>query len=371
MAAAQPQMQPAAEPVIIRDAKTLAQLTKEWRQLPAIAIDTEFERRSTFYSIPALVQIADGRRHYLVDPLAFDDFSALSELLAAPDTLKVLHACREDLQVLQCLAGVLPRPLFDTQVAAAFLGEQPQISYCRLAEKRLGITAIDGQTCSDWMQRPLTQAQLHYAMEDVRWLLPLQQQLEQDLQVQQRLDWVLEDCARIAVLLQPEQILQSMVQRLSGAGVPAGIRQRLQSLCAWREAQAQQRNIPRTWLLADELLTGLARRPARSMAELTARSGCTPQLLRRSGRELLALLAREPAAVPATAAPAHACGTLEKHIRREVAQRAQQLALAPNLLLSRRECRQAAHAMLGNGILPQCLHAGWRRRLLGDLLEPR
>ncbi len=370
--AASPAAQTATRPIIIRDAGQLIQLAEEWCRLPAVAIDTEFERRRTFHSVPALVQIADGQRCCLVDPLILRDFSPLRRLLEAPDTLKVLHACREDIQVLQQLAGASPEPLFDTQLAAAFLGDPPQVGYRHLVERRLGITVPDGETCSDWLQRPLRPAQVHYAAEDVRWLLPLYRELERDLKREQRLDWVLEDCARIPELLQPEKTLQAMLQRLSGSCQSVQARERLRLLCAFREAKASQENIPRSWLMKDELLVLLANHPPGFLAEMAALPGFPPRLSRRWGRELLQLLTRPQTAAPeeTTRAPANDdCRALEQSIRQGVAERARSLSLSPGLLLSRQECRQAARAVLKSGALPERLQGGWRHSLLGDLLR--
>jgi len=362
---------PAAQPIFIRDAGMLAELVEQWCQLPAVAIDTEFERRRTFYPTPALVQVSDGRHCYLADPLLFGDFNSLCRLLEAPGTLKVLHSCREDLQVLQRLTGIMPAPLFDTQVAAAFLDEALQVGYCRLVGQRLGITLPVDETCSDWTRRPLSPAQVHYATEDVRWLLPLYRQLEQDLRAQQRLNWVLEDCARIPGLLHPKKTLRAILQRLSGCCTSRQALQRLQFLCAWRETRARQENIPRNWLLKEELLLHLANRPPSCLAEMAALPDMAPRLLRHWGDELLAL-ARQQVPLPETSKEVSATAArsvLEQHIRRGVAEHARALSLPSSMLLSRQECRQAAGALLRGGTLPERLQGGWRHSLLGHLLK--
>ena len=135
----------------IRDDASLAQHCLEWQSLPFVALDTEFMRVDTFYPIAALLQIGDGARAYLIDPLLINDWRPMCALLENPAVIKVVHACSEDLEVLLRLTGSLPAPLFDTQLAAAYLNLGFSMGYSRLVQEVLGIDLPKGETRSDWL----------------------------------------------------------------------------------------------------------------------------------------------------------------------------------------------------------------------------
>jgi hypothetical protein len=150
----------------IRDNDSLGQHCAEWQHLPFVALDTEFMRVDTFYPIAGLIQIGDGERAYLIDPLTIDNWQPLAALLENPAVVKVLHACSEDLEVLLRLTGSLPAPLFDTQLAAAYLNLGFSMGYSRLVKEVLDLDLPKGETRSDWLQRPLSETQISYAAED-------------------------------------------------------------------------------------------------------------------------------------------------------------------------------------------------------------
>ena len=162
--------QAAASPIWINDTATLVHYCQQWLQLPLIALDTEFMRTETFYPIPGLIQIADDQGCYLIDPLQVEDMSPLAEVLRAPDVLKVLHAGNEDMELFRHSYGVLPQPLYDTQVGAAFAGWGFSMGLQRLVAYALEVELGKGETTSDWLQRPLTAEQEHYAALDVAYL---------------------------------------------------------------------------------------------------------------------------------------------------------------------------------------------------------
>ena len=162
--------QAAASPVRIDDSATLANYCQQWLKQPLIALDTEFMRTETFYPIPGLIQVADEHQCYLIDPLQVDDMSPLVELLRAPEVLKVLHAGNEDIELFRHSYGVIPAPLFDTQIGAAFVGWGFSMGLQRLVAHALDVELGKGETTSDWLQRPLTPEQEHYAALDVAYL---------------------------------------------------------------------------------------------------------------------------------------------------------------------------------------------------------
>lgn len=139
------------------------------RAFEAVAVDTEFLREKTYHSRLCLVQVATPEETVAIDPLAIRDKAPLADLLADPSTIKVFHACTQDMEVLLQSLGVLPAPIFDTQVAAAFLGERQQISYNGLVHAFCGVTLPKSESLTDWSRRPLTEKQLEYALDDVRY----------------------------------------------------------------------------------------------------------------------------------------------------------------------------------------------------------
>src|SRR5690606_1721940 len=159
------------EPIWIAQDSELAELCARWRQQAALAIDTEFMRSETFYPIAGLLQFGVGKVCYLIDPLAINDFEPLRELLLDEAVTKVLHSCSEDLEVFQRWLNVVPAPLFDTQIAAAFAGYGFSLGYAGLIKAVLNIEIPKEETRSDWLQRPLSVAQLKYAALDVAHML--------------------------------------------------------------------------------------------------------------------------------------------------------------------------------------------------------
>ena len=141
------------------------------RKFDAIAVDTEFLRERTFHPRLCLVQIATPAESVAVDPLVIDDLSPLAELMADESVIKVFHACSQDMEVMLHTVGVLPRPIFDTQVAAAFLGERQQISYGALVQAFCGVSLPKTESLTDWSRRPLTDKQIEYAIDDVKYLI--------------------------------------------------------------------------------------------------------------------------------------------------------------------------------------------------------
>jgi len=360
----------------------LTRLCAEWRQLPFVAVDTEFMRVDTFYPIAGLVQVGDGRRAYLIDPLAVRDWRPFATLLDDAAVVKVLHACSEDLEVLLRLTGSLPQPLFDTQLAAGYLNIGFSMGYSRLVQAVLGIELPKGETRSDWLQRPLSEMQVRYAAEDAQHLAELYEALLPKLSDDKRA-WVLEDGAELVANLQresdPEEAYREVKQawRLKPQQLAV-----LKVLTAWRERQARARNQPRNRVLREASLWPLARTQPRDLVTLARIDEMHPRTVRQDGEALLAMI-REAAATPEQDWPAalpeplplEVSGVLKK--LRAVGQReAKALDIAPELMLR----KKTLEALLKSGYpdgpyqLPDSLR-GWRRERMGqallDVLEKR
>ena len=164
----------------------------------AVAVDTEFLRERTYHPRLCLVQVATPEESVAIDPIALDDLAPLADLLANERVIKVFHACPQDMEVLLQSLGVLPAPIFDTQVAAAFLGERLQTSYNGLVHAFLGISLPKSESLTDWSRRPLTEKQLEYALDDVRYLIQAYHVMVERLQRLGRLSWVLDEIRPLA-----------------------------------------------------------------------------------------------------------------------------------------------------------------------------
>ena len=245
----------------VSDTARLNALCIEWAAESFLAVDTEFERTSTFYARIGLLQIADSRCCYLVDPLSINDWTGFKQLLGTPSCTFVMHSCSEDLSLLQTFLGCLPASLFDTQLAAAFLGIGFSISYQGLIEQFLGVLVAKDETRSDWIKRPLSDKQIHYAAADVRYLLQVGEILSSQIAAKGMDDWLRAECKQqlvIADRLEDESQWESYYLGVSNAWrLDTQGLQALQQLCVWREQKARQRNKPRSWIVKDNDLLKL------------------------------------------------------------------------------------------------------------------
>lgn len=225
---------------------------------PSIGIDTEFVRERTFYPSPGLVQLSDGHSVWLVDVVNLEDHTPLKALLDQPRATKILHSVGEDLEILSLLTGSYPEPLLDTQVAAAFLGFPAQMRYEHLIEQVFGVDLPGGQARSNWCQRPLSASLLAYAAQDVIYLPLLAEALCEQLDRIGRLGWVQEDCARL-IDQKKRAHQQPPVLRVKGAGrLPKIPMAYVERLAQWRDQEAKARNLPRSFILKDDVLLDLA-----------------------------------------------------------------------------------------------------------------
>lgn len=291
------------------------QLQEFCRQLEAsdwLAVDTEFLREKTYYAELCLVQVANTTHVACIDPLAIGDLSPLMALLYDPTRIKVLHAARQDLEIFYDLNGKLPAPIFDTQIAATLLGLGEQIGYATLVEKLLGITLDKSHSRTDWRQRPLSDAQIRYAADDVIHLSTAYLQMREQLDQLGRLDWLDEDFTTLCDPATYANTPLEMWRRVKGAGRLKGVRLNvLRHLAAWREEQARAANRPRRWILRDELLLDMARLQPDSLASLAKLRGIEVRTVERHGERLLQLMAQaaqEPRSNWPTLPPAQPLG---------------------------------------------------------------
>lgn len=366
-------MQIPKEPIWVDNAGELVSLCERWSAQGAIAVDTEFMRSDTFYPIAGLIQIGDGNGCYLIDPLAIEDLSSLAELLANEQVVKVLHACSEDLEVFNTLLGVVPTPLFDTQLAAAFAGYGFSLGYAALLREMLGVEIPKGETRSDWLARPLSLAQKEYAALDVAHLLVVYGKLLQTLKQKQRLGWVKDDCAQmVASALTPEDLGEAYTKvglgwKLKGQNLAA-----LKLLSNWRELEARARNVPRNRLIKEQPLFEIARRMPVNVSGLQRIDGLAKRCLHEDGDTLLALLDEARSYTPEQCPPplpaplGREFGTVIKAMKACVKDQADSKEVPAEVLIRKKEYEHIIRlAMAGELSLPGRLQ-GWRSQVIGD-----
>jgi ribonuclease D len=362
------------DPIWIDQHSELAELCQQWRQQGAVAVDTEFMRTSTFYPIAGLIQIGDGKGCYLLDPLAIEDLTPLKELFLDQAVTKVLHSCSEDLEVFQRLLGVVPEPLFDTQIAAAFAGYGFSIGYAGLVNAVLGIDVPKGETRSDWLQRPLSVPQLKYAALDVAHMLIVYGKLLQNLKTSERLQWVRDDCAELVVNARQSPDFNDYYKKVGSAWKlrPQELAV-LRSLCAWREAEARTRDIPRNRLVKENALWELARKQPYDLSQLDRISDLPARTQKEDGETLLQIIRAAmasdesswPDRLPAPLGQAEA--PLLKSLKSYVREQAEQQDILPELLVRKKEYEFIIRSGMGDGdfALPQHL-TGWRYAVIGE-----
>ncbi|SDF07346.1 ribonuclease D [Phytopseudomonas seleniipraecipitans] len=359
----------------IRDNASLAEHCSAWRKQPFVALDTEFMRVDTFYPIAGLLQVSEGARAYLIDPLLIDDWSSFAALLEDREVVKVVHACSEDLEVLLRLTGSLPAPLFDSQLAAGYLNLGFSMGYSRLVQAVLDIELPKGETRSDWLQRPLSDTQVSYAAEDVVHLAELYRRLQDKLPAEKNA-WILEDGAELVANLGREIPAEEayrdakLAWKLSRAQLAV-----LRALCTWRERQARARNQPRNRILREHSLWPLARQQPSDLVSLARIEDMHPKTVRQDGETILQMI-REAAALPQSEwppalpepLPLESTALLKK--LRAVGQReGERLDIAPELMLRKKTLEALLKSGYPNGPyrLPESLR-GWRRELMGQAL---
>jgi ribonuclease D len=338
-----------------------------------LALDTEFVRERTYWPQLALVQIAPQGAQgedevLLIDPLVPGMPEALARLLSDPRSLKLMHSAGEDLIALRQTCGALPRPLFDTQIAAALCGIGAGLGYQRLMQELLGVAVDKGETRSDWLRRPLSDAQLHYAADDVRHLEAAWRLLRDRLDAAGRMAWLEEDCNRLL-----DNAEHDVPERWPHLGMRSAQfldrdgQIRLLRLLRWRETQARASDRPRSWILDNELAALLARTPPRDMGALQRLFEGQPKAPRKLAGQVLDAL--HTALPDETDLPLARLDDRDrqtyKQLQQAVAARSAELGLPDGVLASRRWLEALQDGEDWPGAL-----AGWRRAQLEPLLAP-
>ncbi len=353
---------------IVAIAPALAELSCHLATQSRIGLDTEFLRERTYRAQLCLVQVATTHEALCIDPLALADLAPLAQVLAADGVLKVMHASRQDLEVLLPAAG-FTRPVLDTQIAASLTGLPAQVGYAEAVRRFLGQELAKSHTRTDWSRRPLSPEQIEYALDDVRYLLPLAECLQEQLEHLGRLEWLGEELATLADLRALSIAPEDAWLRLKGLRSLDPARERLaRALAAWRERSALEHDRPRGWILDDGVLREIVLQVPRTLTELAGIPQMPPGLVKRRGAELLECVERAqvpqpPPALPGRQRPDPVRAALVKKLGSISQAAARELNLVPEVLATRRDLEQLADGRRDGALL-----RGWRRAVLGERL---
>jgi ribonuclease D len=283
---------------LITDSKSLADLCSRLARSPFVAVDTEFMRENSYWPDLCLIQIADESEAAAIDPKAEGmDMGPLLDLLVNnEDVLKVFHAGGQDIEIVHNLTGKTPHPLFDTQIAAMALGQGDQVGYSNLVDSWLGITLDKGARFTDWSRRPLDQRQIDYAIGDVTHLVKIFPRMLAKLRKTGRGDWLDQEMERIADPSNYVTIPDEAWLRIKVPSRKPEVLGRLKALAAWREREAQNKNLPRGRIAKDETLADIAAHPPRVQSDLAKVRGLSGSWAGNDigGRMVAALAASSP-----------------------------------------------------------------------------
>ncbi|MEJ8568525.1 ribonuclease D [Elongatibacter sediminis] len=363
----------AETPVLIETDEALQMCASQWDSVDVLGIDTEFLRERTYRADLGLVQVSDGHTAWLIDPLGISDLTPLAHMLQSPSVLKCFHSASEDLEVLWVTLNVSPSPMIDSQVACAMVGQPLQISYHAVISWLCEVELDKEQTRSNWLKRPLTEKQLHYAANDVVFLPLICRELIQRLETLGRSAWVEQDIDLMRRSSRTPPMPEHAWKRVKGAGRlnPQQLMV-LRELARWREETAVARNRARGFVIPDAVMLQMARQRPENGTDLADIEGLHPTVIKRYGQTLLSLI--ENAA--GTGNPPQPIPPLEKAqrqtldaLRTRVKQKGQELGVDPALLASRKVLEDLIRSQESGGELPERLR-GWREEVITrELLE--
>jgi ribonuclease D len=350
----------------------VAALCERIKKEPWLALDTEFLREKTYYPKFCLLQIATPEWVACIDPLALPDLDNLFEAIYSPSIVKVFHSCRQDLEIFYQLTGKLPEPIFDTQVAAPLLGFQDNPGYAMLVSSLLSINLNKAHTRADWSKRPLTDAQIEYAADDVIYLCQIYQLITQKLAELGRYDWLKHDFAELSNPALYEVRPEKAWLKIKGKNkLTAKQLSYVQVLAEWREKTAQTEDRPKSWLLRDELLFDLAKLQPETLPELANVRGLNERIVHRYGKELCQLInsAKNSTPIPLQEKYQSAKKTPQQEAILDILTalvriRAEENALNPTILASRKDLE----GLLFNEDEECSLLHGWRFSMVGKEL---
>ena len=354
----------------VSTADELSDLVDRMAGSEVLAIDTEFLRERTYYAKLCLVQLATDDEEAIVDPLKAGDMTPLARLLEDPQTVKVFHSGSQDIEILLRATGVMPVPLFDTQVAASILGHHQQIGYGALVKSVCNVELPKADSVTDWTHRPLSKTQLKYAIDDVHYLPTIYRTMVADLAEQGRTSWTQADFSHLsdpATYENDPQESWRRVKRISSLSRPQLAA--LQVVAAWREETAQRKNLPRRWVLSDEVVVEIARRLPTKVDDVLSLRSVSSRMSTATCRKLIARIQQALKGDPETwpQLPRRHTSAIDTEAGTDLLTalahlRSRENSVSTSLLAPHDDIvRLAAGQTEGN-----CLVEGWRKQLVGD-----
>ncbi|VAW93735.1 Ribonuclease D [hydrothermal vent metagenome] len=338
------------------------------KESSTLFIDTEFIREKTYAPILCLIQIASEETLACIDPLAITNIEPFLELIYNDSITKVFHAARQDLEIFYNLRHTAPKPVFDTQIAASLLGHADQIGYGNLVNAIVKVSLDKKYARTDWTQRPLSKAQLEYAINDVIYLRDIYSIICQQLTDNNRRQWLNDDfellTADSTFQISPEKMWRKVKGHNKLGGLQRAI---LQDLAAWREQRAIQSDKPRKWILSDDILLSLAQHQPDSTAKLEKIRGLTDGIIRKSGAALMNIIKESLQRPQETwpTLPKFAKTTLQQDALIDCMMAIVRLCAAKEKISSSMLCsRKDLEKWLGNDDSIALL-SGWRKKLAG------
>lgn len=359
--------------MLIDDDSQLKAFVKRCCTSPYMAIDTEFLREKTYYARLCLIQVAIEGEVAIIDPFAIKDITLLNDALTSPDVVKIFHASSQDIEILYHETGVVPRPVFDTQIAAALLGKSQQASYSSLVSSYCSVNLPKKDSFTDWSQRPLKDSQIRYAADDVVYLPQIYYDMVEVLNEKNRLHWLDEAFEEISspekYEIKPEERYRKLrrVNQLNAQQMAAA-----REFAAWRELKAQKINVPRKWIVSDEQIVEACRREARTIDELFMVRGMRESLRAEDARQAVACI-KKGLSCPKEQLPQvheqpkneHNVDIVVDLMNAVVHLRARENHIAPQTLAP-----QAELMKLARGHDDECeLLKGWRYKVIGKELK--
>ena len=276
------------EVLYVDNNEKLQQLCQSIKDAPLLILDTEFVREKTYRAKLCLIQIATDDIVACIDPIALPDITSLMDIINDENKVKVLHAARQDYEIFFDLTNQLPQPLFDSQLAASLLGYGEQVGYAALVEKVLGVQLDKAHTRTDWSKRPLSEAQIRYASDDVVYLRELYPLLQKQLIDQGRENWLEEEfdalCQPELFITRPEDAWNKVkgINRLRPRQLAAA-----KNISEWREKMAINKDRPRRWILADDILLAASQLLPKNISQLESIANIKKSVIENSGKIIL------------------------------------------------------------------------------------
>lgn len=357
------------QPII--NTEELKSLCERLSKADFVTVDTEFLRDNTYFPKLCLIQVADDDEAHCIDPLAEDiDLTPLWDLFADEKVLKVMHACRQDMEIFYLAMGKLPAPIFDTQIAAMVCGFGDSVGYETLVTKITKAQLDKSARYTDWSKRPLTNKQLSYALGDVTHLRTIYRKLQEELEQTNRESWVDEETAPLRepslYLINPKDAWKRLKVRTNKPRF-LGI---LQQLATWRESQAQERDMPRNRVAKDETLFEIAAHPPKEIEGLDKIRGVPKGFSRSKAGKALFEALEEGLNIPeeelphiARAKPRPATPPMADLLKVLLKIKCQEAKVASRMVASSQEIEEWAAMPQKTDIRAL---TGWRKEIFGD-----